>query len=395
MKVYTGEKDNQDNINWKNPTPLPGDSTTIKIDEGQKLFKASCTSCHKIYENFVGPALYGVTERRTKKWLYDFTRHSLQMVSEQPLDIRDSINFYDPYSLCLKKKYGNVVMTPFPQLSDDVLDRLYSYIKTESDKRPDLKYQFKNTCCDSCEEYNKRIKILLKKKEELINENGDFFNLERIIPIPQINVPDNNSNVNNVPVIITPYSKVNPLSASAVYYTINISAVGWYNIDILMKEYSACQQSELFVRIQGGYKIDLNVVLIIPSVKAFVEGGKLKNNEQYGFDEDNGKIPLPQNVQSYILAFGEYENKIIFGKTIFNTQLQQTIDVAVAEITKGKMIAEVKAFNLDDVNMNIKKSKNSEITETNEELKESERLKPENCNCDSEPTTVPLPLNSK
>lgn len=383
MKVYKGKKDQNDKINWEDPAPLPKDSTTRKIDEGETLFKSNCTSCHKIYEEFVGPGLYRVTDHRPKKWLYDYTRHATEMSGAASINT-DSAYYYhnDPYAICLKNKYGNVVMTSFSELSDDDLDKLYGYIKSESDKRPVANYPLAQTCCDSCEAY-KRISSLDKEKKNLINENGDFFSLERTIPLPQINIP----------VTIAPYSEVTPIYAKAVYYTINISAVGWYNIDILMKEYSACQESELFVRIQGNYKIDLNVVLVIPSVKAFVEGGKLKDSEQYGFDENNGKIPLPQDAQSYILAFGEYENKIIFGKTIFNAQLKQTIDIAVAETTKKSMIAEIKALNLDGVGTIIEKSRNAgnagKIIETNKNINEAEKLKPKNCNCDLEPNTVP------
>ncbi len=369
---------------------MPLDSTNTKIDYGKILFNANCSSCHKIDEEYTGPALHGITERRPKKWLYDFTRHATEMVSGRSFYTSDSINFYDPYSLCLERRYGGIVMTSFPDLSDEVLDNLYAYIKSESDKRPDLKSKFQNNCCDSCELYYNEKIGLNKKMENLIKENGSFFNFDRTISLPPNNIPVDSGDYNTTDQSITPYSKVIPGSANSIYYTINISATGWYNIDILLKEYSACKSSELFVRIQGNYKIDLNIVLIIPSIKVFVEGGKLKNIEQYGFDEDDGRISLPQNVQTYILAFGEYENKLLFGKAIFNSRLKQVIDVRLSETTKEKMITEIKTFKLDDVKTAIEKSKNAEkIVETDKKIKELDKFKPKDCDCDLELYTTP------
>ena len=395
MKVYKGEEDQNNKLNWANPVDLPIDSTTMKIDEGNSIFKANCTSCHKIYEDFAGPALYGVTDRRSKKWLYNYTRHSVEMTFGKSA-FRDSAFSKDAYAICLKNQYGGVVMTSFPNLTDYDLDGIYSYIKSESDKRPDLKSVYQKNCCDSCEIYGSAIKNLTKKKEELIKDNGDFFNLERSVPLPQtIVLPDSG---NYSPATPPPYSKVTPVSANAVYYTINISATGWYNIDILLKEYSACQPSELFVRIQGTYKIDLNIVLVIPSIKLFVEGGKMKNDEQYGFDQDNGKMPLLMDTKAYIMAFGEYNNQIIFGTKSFQTQKIQTIDIVVVETTKEKMVAEIKALNLDGINTKVEKSKNAEeILKANKAIKEFEDLKPKDCNCDldfgNSPETTPLNKN--
>jgi hypothetical protein len=76
---------------------------------------------------------------------------------------------------------------------------------------------------------------------------------------------------------------------------------------------------------------------------------------------------------------------------MFNTQLKQTIDVAVEETTKEKMIAEIKGFNLNGVKTDIKRSKNAEkIIETNKNITETEKLKPKNCNCGVEANTTPL-----
>src|SRR5207248_2460928 len=110
MNVYKGEEENG-KINWKDPSPLPKDPTTEKIDEGEKLYKTYCPGCDKIYEDFTGPALYGVTDRRPKKWLYDYTRHVTEMSSYGNEDSIKNKFTGDAYAICLFKKYGHQIMT--------------------------------------------------------------------------------------------------------------------------------------------------------------------------------------------------------------------------------------------------------------------------------------------
>ena len=149
-----------------------------------------------------------------------------------------------------------------------------------------------------------------------------------------------------------------------------------------MKDYLSFTPSELFVRIQGQYEVEANVVLIIPSVKAFVEGGKLKGEKQYGFDELDGTIPLPQLAQCYIMAFAEYKDKIVFGKTSFASQQKQTIDVTLTETTKELMKMQIKEMRLDNADLEIEKIDNPiRNADYNNKLKEADKLKPANCNC--------------
>lgn len=46
-----------------------GEIDQALVTEGEVLFKAKCTACHKISKRFVGPGLKGVTERRTSEWI--------------------------------------------------------------------------------------------------------------------------------------------------------------------------------------------------------------------------------------------------------------------------------------------------------------------------------------
>jgi cytochrome c551/c552 len=50
--------------------------------EGQKIFEAKCTPCHKIEERYIGPALTGVTQRRKPEWIMNMILNPDVMVKE-------------------------------------------------------------------------------------------------------------------------------------------------------------------------------------------------------------------------------------------------------------------------------------------------------------------------
>lgn len=51
-------------------------------DEGKAVFLAKCSACHKISKRVVGPALAGVTERRTPEWIMNMILNPEKMVVE-------------------------------------------------------------------------------------------------------------------------------------------------------------------------------------------------------------------------------------------------------------------------------------------------------------------------
>ncbi|MGV8946249.1 MAG: c-type cytochrome [Lutibacter sp.] len=54
-------------------------------DEGKIEFVAKCSACHKISKRVVGPALVGVTERRTPEWIMNMILNPEVMVKENPI----------------------------------------------------------------------------------------------------------------------------------------------------------------------------------------------------------------------------------------------------------------------------------------------------------------------
>ena len=51
-------------------------------DEGKAVFLAKCSACHKISKRVVGPALAGITERRTPEWIMNMILNPERMVVE-------------------------------------------------------------------------------------------------------------------------------------------------------------------------------------------------------------------------------------------------------------------------------------------------------------------------
>ncbi len=88
------------------------------IQAGQSLFNANCRTCHRLDQNYTGPALRGVTERRSLDWAKRF------IVNSQAL-----IQAGDAEAVALFREYNNIVMPSHDFLSDDDVMNLLAYIE--------------------------------------------------------------------------------------------------------------------------------------------------------------------------------------------------------------------------------------------------------------------------
>ncbi len=52
--------------------------------KGRTFFVGKCSACHKIEERYVGPALKGVTERRSPSWIMNMILNPAEMVQKDP-----------------------------------------------------------------------------------------------------------------------------------------------------------------------------------------------------------------------------------------------------------------------------------------------------------------------
>ena len=86
---------------------------------GKALFNANCAACHKLYDRGTGPALYNVTERRDREWLYRWIKNNKEL--------RDS---GDPEAIAIYNEYSQTAMNLFPQLTNADIDDILAYTDT-------------------------------------------------------------------------------------------------------------------------------------------------------------------------------------------------------------------------------------------------------------------------
>ncbi len=94
------------------------------VKEGEKLFKANCSSCHKVFGKFLGPELAGVNERREEGWLIKWIHNAPAMIAAG-----------DPTALELDAQYPSAAMSAFPTLSDDQIKSILAYVTSEEEKK--------------------------------------------------------------------------------------------------------------------------------------------------------------------------------------------------------------------------------------------------------------------
>ncbi|CDT07847.1 MULTISPECIES: c-type cytochrome [Sphingobacterium] len=95
------------------------------VKEGEKIFKAKCTSCHKVDRKVVGPALKGITETKSEEWLIKWIKNSQALIASGDKD-----------AIAIFEEYNKSVMTSFTDLSDDQIKSVLAYIKAESAEKP-------------------------------------------------------------------------------------------------------------------------------------------------------------------------------------------------------------------------------------------------------------------
>ncbi len=405
MQLFKGEKNADGNIDWKEPTSLPKNKQLASVNGGQVLFQSKCANCHAIGQDMTGPNLAHFMKRfpignEGDGRYYD---HAFYQYRGEAVLKADSINIpdgdylntyyhFDPYFIykCnLRNMYGSMGPVLWTDTSDDNLLSIYRYIQNESDRKNLLlpSHAYLKDCADSCVKFKQTVADIKNKKEaaklkrkSLVDENGPLVDKK----------PDSTWGVTNTPPPDFD-ERVSPKYYDAVYYQFTIESFGWYNIDVLMKNVNGVEESELFVKIVGQYREKIKIFLIIPSVKVYGEGGPAESDpDKFAFFYKNGKLPLPQNTDAYILAVTETEESIAFGIKKFTTSIRQELEMSLNQSNKELFTAAIKQLNLNRLHIKVADSKNAdEIRKTDtdlknidQELKKAEDLKPKNCDCD-------------
>lgn len=62
-----------------------GDIDQAMVTEGEEIFKAKCSACHKVGKRYIGPDLAGIIERRTPEWTMNMILNPDEMVANDPI----------------------------------------------------------------------------------------------------------------------------------------------------------------------------------------------------------------------------------------------------------------------------------------------------------------------
>jgi mono/diheme cytochrome c family protein len=359
MQLFKGDSNKDGTINWQDTTPLPPNKQLTAIEQGEQLFKQNCASCHAIDKDLTGPALAHTWGEGTI-W---FIQNSAAVIATG-----------DRYYNCLFEHWNRAVMPSFPLLTNQDVMSIYQYVENESARlQLPRSYSWYEKCHDSCFVYQAALRGITIKRQEFIDENGPLL----IRDLSGMIRGDLDSCINCIP------NKVIRNDFPSVYYQFDITVLGWYNIDMLLRDMPEAKESTLTVKVPGRGDTAFNVFLVIPSVKLYQEGGLLQGeSDKYGFFTLDGKVPLPQGATARVFAFGEGKDEILFADTTFTTQLQQELQLNLKKVTKQQFYEAVRSMGLNNIDINVKDSKNAaDIRKIDTALTAAEKLKPKNCDC--------------
>ncbi|MDP2600708.1 MAG: c-type cytochrome [Deltaproteobacteria bacterium] len=61
-----------------------GPVDAARAAKGKQLFESKCAACHKLDEKYVGPAIKGVTQRRSPEWIMNMIMNPQEMTEKDP-----------------------------------------------------------------------------------------------------------------------------------------------------------------------------------------------------------------------------------------------------------------------------------------------------------------------
>jgi mono/diheme cytochrome c family protein len=108
----------------KSPRDIEEEKRKKQYKAGQILFLENCASCHNNDMKSVATAsaLGGITQRRSKDWLYKYVRNSEKMLAQK-----------DQQALEIAKK-NSFKMPSFAQLTDEEIDQIFIYVEKRHEK---------------------------------------------------------------------------------------------------------------------------------------------------------------------------------------------------------------------------------------------------------------------
>jgi hypothetical protein len=274
----------------------------------------------------------------------------------------------------------------FPDLTETDLNNIYSYIENESEVRrypiPDNGIE---NCLDSCLLYAEA-KIRLKQMKAGVEGDSVRDSEDNFI----FNASSRDTSVNkrimvthSIPNYLADLEVVDPIRKKPLYYQFNVDAFGWHTIGKELSADYGAMESLLLAKIKGSYNEQLNVFLVIPSLKVVAAGNILdKDKNTYGFYSKDGTVVLPQNTTAYVVALQEKKDTILFAKKEFISSSAQYFDLTLNSLKKNSIKKEMDLAPAVEVSIQVKDARSpSAIRRIIREVDDAEQLKPQNCDC--------------
>ena len=97
---------------------------TESYKKGRSIFKSKCASCHKLDKKFIGPGLSNIGDKREVEWLQEWIKDNGAFRASGDAD-----------AIAVFNEYGGVVMSAFPELSNEDIDAILEYTKVGEKKK--------------------------------------------------------------------------------------------------------------------------------------------------------------------------------------------------------------------------------------------------------------------
>ncbi len=413
MSLYEGERDANGQLNWKNPKPLAVDAPP----SGQDLFAELCSSCHSIdkedgWDKGDAIPLSHPYKRYDKNWLVNFTRgsvmdeiancscdrwggafsessndpaqgHKDESITEQFMPPQtDEIGQYTPDDTLASMDCYHRNKTG--ALSNTQILSIYDYIQKESETKKLPVPKFNAMACElACQELNtqidKNIELFAKVQElttqALADQAAAKKALEKYKAVKVTIIRPDSSTFSNFIVLdsVPPQYERTPVEGRiASRYQFEITAQGWYNVDIILYK-ANFTKSKLFIEVKGVDADKVDVFLVVPSIKVFAQAGIDQVSGKYTITK-GGDISLPQNKLAWIYCLGEEDGRFYLAQQAFSTSTDQKIAVSPKKSSKDAIEKALRLMS-KDLSMEtdkLTKKERKEIKKLQENLQVSE-----------------------
>ena len=90
-------------------------------ENGKTIFQARCAACHNVHKQLTGPALAGVSDRRSTEWIINFVKSSQSVIRSGDKD-----------AVALFESFNKIPMPDHKDLTEEDITSIIEYINLET-----------------------------------------------------------------------------------------------------------------------------------------------------------------------------------------------------------------------------------------------------------------------